>query len=102
MQPYRLFEKMLASYRSPVPNTNGKSHGSDVPSPSDSPLHRLARARQELKSVADEDEDTGRFEVSRDGVKGHGVPRWAMGIVGAGVSLALLALAIAYAIKMLK
>jgi hypothetical protein len=102
MQPYRLFEKMLASYRSPGPSTNGKSPGSGEPSPSDSPLHRLARARQELKSVSDEDEETGRFEVSREGLKGHGVPRWAMGIIGAGVSLALLAVAIAYAIKMLK
>lgn len=71
-----------------------------TPSPSDDPLDKLARLRDQLSSVSDEEEDTGRFEVSRDGVKGHGVPKWAMGIVGAGVSIALVVVAIAYAVRL--
>lgn len=72
-----------------------------MPSPGD-PLDRLANVRSKLKSVSDEVEDTGQFELSKAGVKTTGVPRWAMGIFGVVVALALLVLALAYALKALK
>lgn len=98
MHKYRLFEKTSERSKSAAQSMNGNS----PPSPADDPLDRLARVRQQLKSVTDEEEDTGEFDVSKAGIRGKGVPRWAMGAVGVGVSLALVVVAIAYALKLLK
>lgn len=68
-----------------------------MPSPGDDPLDRLARVRKELKSVTDEVEDTGQFEVSKAGVKAGGIPHWAMGLIAVGVALALVVVALGWA-----
>ena len=72
------------------------------PSPSEDPLERLARVRAELKSVTEDEEDTGRIDVSKTGVKASGLPRWAIGWFGVLLSLALLVAAIGWAIKQAK
>ncbi len=105
MRKYRLFERTLGLSRTETKSTNGLSPSTPdslPPSPADDPLDRLARARAELRSVTEDDEDTGQFDVSRAGLKASGVPRWAMGVVGAAVALALLAVAIAWAIAYVK
>ena len=45
---------------------NGKSPNSQPPSPADDPLDRLDRIRAELRSVTDEDEDTGNVHIPSD------------------------------------
>lgn len=75
---------------------------SSPPSPADDPLDTLDRAREELRSVSEDDEDTGEFQISRAGLNSKGIPRWAMGVFGSAVALALLAVAIAWAIAYVK
>lgn len=81
---------------------NGAYSDSGARSPTDDPLDGLARARSELKSVSDDEEDTGQFDVSKAGISGKGMPRWAMGLFGAAVALALLVVAIGWAIAYAK
>ncbi len=94
MQRYKLFEKTTKPSQT---ESKTYTNGSDL-SPSDDPLDRLAKARAELKSVSEEeDEDTGQFHISRSSVRAEGLPKWSIGLVGAAVAVALLVLAIAWA-----
>lgn len=59
--------------------------------PSDSPLEKAEATRRRLLSQPDSQppdaEDTGQFEVSREGLKVKGVPWWATGIAVVGLVL---------------
>lgn len=97
--------KTLKHSKTPVQTMNGSlrsMQSNSPPSPSDDPLDGLARVRAELKSVTEDEEDTGQFDVSKAGASAKGIPRWAMGLFGAASALALLAVAVAWAVKMLK
>jgi hypothetical protein len=92
MQKFRPFEKTSGLYRSGTASMNGKSpitRDSSPPSPADDPLDKLARAREELKSVTDDEPDTGQFDVSKEGVKAKGIPNWAMSVFPLGLLLLL-------------
>lgn len=106
MEKYKPFAKMSEPFKTHAQSMNGKSPRMPVsspPSPADDPLDALDRAREELRSVTDtDDEDTGQFEISRSGLNSKGIPRWAMGVFGSAVALALLAVAIAWAIAYVK
>mgnify|MGYP001018506913 CR=1 FL=1 len=79
---------------------SGASSTSSPPSPADDPLDRLSRARDELKSVTDDVEDTGQFDVSKSGLQAKGIPKGAMGIIAVAVAIAIVLLAAAYAIHL--
>ena len=66
MHKYRLFEKTSAPSKNHGASMNGKSPSSPPPSPADDPLDRLDRIRAELRSVTDEDEDTGNVHIPSD------------------------------------
>lgn len=66
------------------------------------PLDRLESVRDRLRSVTEEDEETGRFEVSKAGVTASGLPKWAMGLFGVVLALALLVAAVGWAISKTK
>lgn len=109
MPNYRLFEKTSQHSRKQTEGskeTLPPTQDSLPPSPADDPLDVLARNNRALgrglKEYTSEVEDTGNFDVSKAGLKVSGVPRWATGIFGVVVALALLAVAVAYAVKMLK
>lgn len=72
------------------------------PSPADDPLERLDRVRDQLRSVSEDEEDTGQFDVSRAGVSAKGLPRWSMGLFGVLLALALVVLAIGWAVSKTK
>ncbi len=97
MLKYKLFEKTMKPLKTQSPATNGAYRGLEAPSPTDDPLDALARVRDELKSVSDEEEDTGQFHVSRTSVRAQGLPKWSMGLFGGAIALGLLAVAIAWA-----
>jgi hypothetical protein len=59
MEKFKLFAKTSPSSRSHDPSMNGKLPSSVV----DDPLDRLAAARAQLKSVTEDEEDTGRIEI---------------------------------------
>lgn len=72
---------------------NGKSPASV------DPLDTLEEAHHELKSIPDEEEeDTGQFDVSKEGLRAKGIPKWAM----AALPLALVIAALAWAIAKLR
>jgi hypothetical protein len=73
-----------------------------MPSPADDPLDRLAAVRAQLKSVTEADEDTGQFDVTKQGVSAKGMPKWAMGLFGVLLAVALVVAAAGWAISQLK
>lgn len=71
------------------------------PSPADDPLDRLSRAREELRSVADDEPDTGRIEIPSDAPPRAKVALGALaGLTPTGRLIAILAMLalVAYAI----
>jgi len=100
MQNYRLFEKtMKPSETEKSPTTNGASETSSTTSllsPQSDPLDGLDGVRSELRSVSDQDEETGRFEIPSDApprVKAFLAPLTGLGPVGLAVVLTVLGLA---------
>lgn len=73
---------------------NGKSP------PSNDPLDSLEEVVGGLASVpdTDEEEDTGQFDVSKEGLRAKGIPKWAM----AALPLALVIAALAWAVAKLR
>lgn len=82
------------------PNLNGR-YSQQEASGADDPLDTLAAARAQLKSVSDETEDTGQFDVSKAGAKASGIPKWAMGLFAVLIGVGVAAAGIAYGLHLL-
>jgi hypothetical protein len=96
MQKYRLFEKTTTPSKAESrASMNGNSKQA---SGGDDPLDRLDARRQQLHSITDEEEDTGQFDVSKEGLSAKGIPKWAM----AALPIALVIAALAWAIAKLR
>lgn len=102
MRNYKPFEKTTKQSLTDNRNLKKECGESSPPSPYDDPLDRLARARAELKSVVETEEDTGHIHVTKTGITAGGLPKWAIGWFGIVLALALLVAAIGWAISQAK